>query len=129
MNRQAHAQGAGLMLALAAYYDKKGARGSVSTEGERLGQAVIAGGLGAACGSLPDLLEEPAIHPNHRQFFHSVAFGLVMAGGIRQVYRWQPEEPWQCVLRGAALIAGGAYLVHLAMDATTHKSLPLIGKF
>lgn len=37
---------------------------------------LAAGAIGAALGKLPALIE-PAIHPHHRQFFHSV----VVAGG------------------------------------------------
>ena len=127
MNGQAHAVASGMAMSVAAWCDASRNGQTELTNDERFATAVAAGSLGAFCGSLPDLLE-PAIHPNHRQFFHSVAFGLLVAGGMGQVYRWKPDEPWQRVLRGAVLIAGGAYLVHLLMDATTPKSLPLIGK-
>jgi len=127
VNRQAHALGSGLAMAIAAYNDASAPRERPKSDQERLGIAVVAGGVGAKCGSLPDLLE-PALNPNHRQFFHSVAFGMLMVGGLRQLYRWQPDESWQRLVRGATLIAGGAYLVHLAMDATTKKSIPLIGR-
>lgn len=114
-------------MAIAVWCDTGRNRRAELTSEERFATAVAAGTLGACCASLPDLLE-PAIHPNHRQFFHSVAFGLMVAGGVTRVYQWKPAEPWQQLIRGAALIAGGAYLIHLLLDATTPKSLPLLGR-
>lgn len=85
--------------------------------------ACIAGG----CGTLPDVLE-PAFNPNHRQFFHSV----VLMGGLAWLayglYKWQPDTEVKQIARRLALVAIGAYLMHLAMDATTPKSLPFVGK-
>ena len=111
-------------MAMVAYYD---ARERELPTDQATGNAIASGGIGALCGSLPDLLE-PAVHPNHRQFFHSVVFAAVLIEGGRRIYRWQPDNDWQRLVRGLALITGGAYLVHLAMDATTAKSLPLLGK-
>jgi membrane-bound metal-dependent hydrolase YbcI (DUF457 family) len=127
VNGSAHAAGSGLALAIAAYYETGLRQPPELTDEERVATTVAAGGFGAVCGSLPDVIE-PAVHPNHRQFFHSIACAVMLGYGLRKLYRWQPDEAWQRVLRGAGLIAGGAYLVHLAMDATTAKSLPLIGK-
>lgn len=56
---------------------------------------IVGAGLAVLLTNLPDQME-PATHPNHRQFFHSVA----------------------CA----------AYGVHLALDATTRKSLPFFGR-
>lgn len=98
-----------------------------SETGESTAWPIAGGGLGAAFGTLPDILE-PASHPNHRQFFH----GLVFAGALGytgyKLYKWKPEESWQEVMRMVGLIAIGAYLIHLAMDATTPKSIPVVGK-
>ena len=127
MNRREHFFGSGLAMAVAAYYASGGHQAVATTKDRRLATATVAGGFGALCGSLPDIIE-PAFHPNHRQFFHSVAFAIVLACDLRRLYRWQPEEPWQRGVRGVGLVAGGAYLVHLAMDATTTKSLPLVGR-
>ena len=124
MNKQAHAAGAGIAMALAAYYEARDRHLPVELA---TGNALASGGIATLCGSLPDLLE-PAMHPNHRQFFHSVIFAAAIIEGGRRVYRWQPEDEWQKLLRNLTLIAGGAYLVHLAMDATTPTSLPLLGK-
>lgn len=98
-----------------------------SENGESTVWPIAGGGLGAVFGTLPDILE-PASHPNHRQFFH----GLVFAGALGytgyKLYKWRPEESWQEVMRMVGLIAISAYLIHLAMDATTPKSVPLVGQ-
>lgn len=45
----------------------------------------LAVGAAAAClPSLPDFLE-PAVHPSHRQFFHSVTFAVALSFGMRRV--------------------------------------------
>ena len=124
MNKRQHAMGAALAvgtsaLLLNANTDKTPEQRAV----EALGSAALAGALG----SIPDWLE-PATNPHHRQFFHSVTALSLLVGGLHKVYRWQPQEPHHELLKTVALIGGGAYLVHLLMDATTPKSLPLIGK-
>lgn len=124
MNKKTHAVGAGFAVAIAAYYE---ARNCELPAEQATRNAIASGGLAALCGSLPDLLE-PAVHPNHRHFFHSVVFAAALFEGGRRIYQWQPDEDWQRLVRSLTLIAGGAYLVHLAMDATTAKSLPLLGK-
>lgn len=88
---------------------------------------IFGAGVAAALANLPDKLE-PAIHPHHRQFFHSIvcAVGVGIAG--LKLYEWQPEEDWKKALRFVFLAGCGAYLIHLALDACTAKSLPLIGK-
>lgn len=88
---------------------------------------VIGGGLGALLGTLPDIIE-PALHPNHRQVFHSVACYAGLAYLARRLYVWEPTNERQQVMRKMALIAISAYLIHLSMDALTSKSLPLVGK-
>jgi membrane-bound metal-dependent hydrolase YbcI (DUF457 family) len=83
--------------------------------------------LAALLTNLPDLLE-PALHPQHRQFFHSVVFvGLIGVAGYK-LYTWEPNDDWRRVLRFLLLVGCGAVLVHLAMDALTKRSLPFIGK-
>lgn len=77
--------------------------------------------------SLPDMVE-PAIHPHHRQFFHSILFAGALGYGVYKAYQWQPETVTEEWLRIAALVCGAAYLLHLAADFTTARSLPLIGK-
>lgn len=79
-NALAHRLGAGLALAGAAAYVEK-------QEGEITAKPLLAGAGGFVFGTLPDLIE-PALHPNHRQFFHSF---LVLAGvgyGLKKLYDW-----------------------------------------
>jgi len=89
------------------------------------GSALAMGSAAALLPSLPDLLE-PAVHPNHRRFFHSVTFAASMAYAMRKAYKWEAQEPWEKFARIAVLVGGAAYLAHLARDAFTAKSLPLI---
>ena len=83
--------------------------------------------LGVALTNMPDLLE-PATHPGHRQFFHSVTFAAMLGMGMKKLYDWKPEEDAHKAIRHILLVGGGAYLIHLALDACTPKSLPLIGR-
>ena len=46
---------------------------------------------------------------------------------MRKLHAWEPETEAEKLMRKIALVAGGAYLIHLALDFTTRKSLPLIG--
>jgi len=89
------------------------------------GTALAMGTAAALLPSLPDVLE-PALHPNHRRFFHSVTFVIAVGYGLHRAYKWAPQTPWEQLARMAALVAGAAYLGHLARDAFTAKSLPLI---
>jgi len=91
------------------------------------GMPFASAGLAACFGCVPDRLE-PAIHPNHRQFFHSLAFGALLIYSGKRVYDWHPEDDLGKAARYVMLVGIAAYGVHLAMDALTKKSLPLIGK-
>jgi len=81
----------------------------------------------ALLATLPDVIE-PAIHPHHRQFFHSVTFAGVVGYGVYRAYSWQTQTPQEDFIRSAALVLGSAYLLHLLADSLTSRSLPLIGK-
>lgn len=83
--------------------------------------------LASICTNLPDILE-PAIHPHHRQFFHSFAFATIVGGGMYKLYQWEPKTEMEKLQKFCLMIAGSAYLIHLAMDACTKRSLPLLGK-
>lgn len=88
----------------------------------------LAGGFAASVlTKLPDLLE-PATSPSHRQFFHSIAFASFLALGLHRLHQWEPEEPADKLWKMLGMVAIWGYLIHLALDATTAKSLPLIGK-
>ena len=89
---------------------------------------LLAAGLGAALGRLPDWLE-PAAHPNHRQFFHSVVVLATCAYDVKKLLEWKPDTSEKIWLRRVLLVGGAAYLSHLVLDVATPKSLPLVGKF
>ncbi len=117
-NALAHRVGASLALAGATAYVE-------TRDGKVTGKTLLAGVGGYALGTLPDLIE-PALHPNHRQFFHSfTALGLA-AYGMKKLYDWEPETGKGKFWRGVGFIVSGAYGVHLAMDAFTKRSLPLV---
>jgi inner membrane protein len=84
-----------------------------------------AGVVGAFCTNLPDILE-PATSPNHRKVFHSVACAVVLIAGFKKAWDWEPEDDLGKFLRFVALAGTAGYLAHLALDATTKRSLPLI---
>ena len=88
---------------------------------------LVGGTASALLASLPDAIE-PAIHPHHRQFFHSVAFAGLVSYGLHRAYRWKPDTNGQELLRIAALLVGSAYLLHLAADLFTARSIPVLGR-
>lgn len=83
--------------------------------------------LAAGFTKLPDVLE-PAIHPNHRQFFHGVAFAGMLGVATHKMYCWKPDNPTDETVRFLLLVCASAYFIHLMLDAGTPKSLPLIGR-
>jgi inner membrane protein len=97
-----------------------------SLRGRLTGRTLVAASGGFAFGTLPDLIEPAFRNPNHRKFYHSVLFAMTLGAALYQVYEWKPENDSDRFFRGLMLVMGSAYLVHLAMDATTTKSLPLI---
>lgn len=120
MNAAEHRISASLALAAAA-------ASFAPNDKDRLSHAT-AGCIGGYClGTLPDLIE-PATSPNHRQFFHSFFFAALLGFGVYKAYKSEPTTTEGKILRAACLIAGGAYLVHLALDATTKRCLPIIGQ-
>lgn len=76
--------------------------------------------------NLPDLLE-PATSPNHRAFFHSVAFAALLGMCVYELNQWQPHSGSEKFWKSVGMLAASAYLIHLALDFTTAKSLPLVG--
>ncbi|GAB2893511.1 hypothetical protein GCM10027046_23110 [Uliginosibacterium flavum] len=84
--------------------------------------------LSASLTKLPDVLE-PAIHPNHRQFFHSVAFAGLLGLVAHKIYRWEPKNKDDETVRFVLLVGAAAYAIHLLLDASTPKCLPLFGTF
>lgn len=80
-----------------------------------------------AFAKLPDILE-PAFHPHHRQFFHSIGFLVLLGYGLKKTYDWKPQERGKQTVRFLILCAGAGYISHLALDGFTPRSLPLLGK-
>jgi len=83
----------------------------------------LAGAVGYGAGRLPDVLE-PATSPTHRQFFHSIAF-LVLLSGLN-VWAW---NRWARAAAGSLSVASLAYASHLLFDSVTPYGLPWIGLF
>jgi inner membrane protein len=107
------------IAAASAYVDKQ--------SNQVTARPLVDGAAAMVLTNMPDWIE-PALHPNHRQFFHSVPVAIALAYGLYRAYKWEPTEDWEKIARWFALIGGGAYLVHLALDARTPKSLPMFGK-
>lgn len=120
MNAAAHQLTAGLAVGL--YLADGEQKGETATV-----QPLVGGIAAAMLTKLPDLLE-PATTPNHRQFFHSVAFASLLGVGLYKLHQWQPEEAADKFWKALGLLSISSYLIHLALDATTARSLPLLGK-
>lgn len=95
--------------------------------GQTTAWPIAGAGIAALLTKLPDVLE-PAVTPNHRQFFHSLAFAGLLIWGWKAIYDWQPKTDDGRFWRRVAMIGAGAYLCHLALDATTPRSLPVFGR-
>lgn len=121
MNAAAHQLTAGALVGLF-LADKEQKSGQATAE------PLISGAAAAVLTKLPDLLE-PATSPNHRQFFHSIAFASLLGLGVYKLHKWEPQESGDRLWKKVGMLALSCYLIHLALDATTPRSLPLIGKF
>lgn len=120
MNAAAHQWTAGLAVGLhLADREQK--------EGKPTLQPLVGGFAASVLTRLPDLLE-PACTPNHRQFFHSVVFASLLGVGLYKLHQWHPEETTDKFWKTLGMLAVSSYLIHLALDATTAKSLPIFGK-
>ena len=120
MNATAHQVTAALSMGLLLHSEE-------AQRGESTAWPIACAGVAALATNLPDVLE-PAMTPNHRQFFHSLLFAGILGYGLYRLYGWDAETSEQKLLRTVGLVAGGAYLVRLALDATTKRSLPLVGR-
>lgn len=121
MNGRAHrlVAGAAVCVYLA---DKENSAGTPTLK------PVLGGTAAAFFTNLPDILE-PATSPNHRAFFHSLAFAALLGAGLYKLNQWEPETDAEKFWRVVGMLAGSAYLIHLTLDFTTSRSLPLIGRF
>ena len=98
-----------------------------SSTGTATLKPLLGGTAAAFFTNLPDILE-PAMSPNHRAFFHSLAFAALLGAGLYKLNTWRPETDAERLWRAIGMLAGSAYLIHLALDFTTSKSLPLVGR-
>jgi membrane-bound metal-dependent hydrolase YbcI (DUF457 family) len=87
----------------------------------RLGDVLLAAGVGAIGGVLPDLIE-PATTPNHRQFFHSYSAAFLLVQANMWVSR-NPQLPRET--RTAIHLMSVGFYSHLWADAQTPMRLPL----
>lgn len=106
------------LIGLACYLGYKGLTG---TKPSLLG-AVASTSLGAAAGSLPDMIE-PATSPQHRGLFHSASAGLGLTYLLRKAVR---SETLSREEKLVSAIVGLGYLSHLSLDSQTSQGLPLI---
>ncbi len=56
--------------------------------GEQSLKPFLGAGIAALATKLPDILE-PADHPNHRQFCHSLTFAAMLGGVLAELNAWQ----------------------------------------
>ena len=90
MSGQAHTMGIGLGMAPAAYDNATKPQPHPKKEEEADNTALLAGGIGALCGALLDIIEA-ATNLHHRQFPHSVAFVALAFKCPHRVHCWQPK--------------------------------------
>src|SRR6185437_6012817 len=88
---------------------------------ECAGLGILGYGGGAIGAQLPDIFE-PANHPGHRDFFHSIAFGTLAMLGAKKLN----DNP--AVSNGVKMVVNTGtlgYLSHLVMDGGTPAGLPI----
>jgi inner membrane protein len=115
MNRSAH----GLAGALAASVGYVVTCKIAGHEPQGL-KALVYTAAGWVAGCAPDILE-PALHPHHRQIFHSLVFNGLLAAGVQTVM----SRANLSVDQKAAATLGLAWLSHAVLDAATPLGLPL----
>lgn len=119
MNRSTHQLVAGAVTGI--YLAKR-----ESIAGTATIKPVLGGAAAALLTNLPDILE-PATSPNHRSIFHSFVFAVFLGVCLHRLNEWQPLTDSEKLLKDVGMLSVSAYLIHLALDFTTTKSLPLIG--
>lgn len=78
--------------------------------------------LGAVVGMLPDVIERP-LNPHHRQLFHSIGFALAITLSGKKIQ----ESEIDSGIKNVTSILIGSYVSHIAIDAFTPMSIPLLG--
>lgn len=102
-----------------------------------LGELILSTCVGVGTSRIPDILEPP-INPNHRAFYHSLAFGFLIGfvgtrawkdfqlkrdeRMIQGIQKWSFRE----YIDVAVILSCGSILLHLAMDGCTKKGLTII---
>lgn len=120
MNGLTHRMVAGLAVSTV-LADREAKQGQVTLK------PIAGGAIAAALTNLPDLLE-PASSPNHRAFFHSLTFAAMVGTGLHKLSQWEARTDQDKLLKALGMLAGAAYLIHLALDFTTRRSLPVFGR-
>lgn len=108
----------GALVGLATYGLYKLTKNETATIQGIVGSLLL-GGFG---GILPDLLE-PATHPNHRSFFHSITFLMVLLHGNQKVWDSQNFTDDQKLI---VSLLSAAYGSHLLSDSSTSKGIPFV---
>jgi inner membrane protein len=78
--------------------------------------------VGSVGGVLPDRLE-PAIHPHHRKFFHSILFLSLIGVGLFLLWDNKGIADWIKWLLTALAVA---FIIHLIIDGFTPAGLPVV---
>ncbi len=109
---------AGAAVGLIAY----GAYKFFKNESFTLDGAILATASGSLVALLPDILE-PALHPGHRGFFHSLACA---SGTIYLANKAIKSEKVPAELKMPLVVLVASLTSHWALDAGTPLSLPLV---
>lgn len=96
-----------------------------ATDAKSKSNPALAIALASLGGKLPDILE-PAVHPHHRKFFHSIAVLASIGWGVKKAYQWDVGTPLEKLARLAIIFGGVGYLSHLVLDASTPMGIPII---
>ena len=101
------------------------------------GHLMLSAGTGVISGRIPDIIEPP-INPNHRAFFHSFTFGLILGFGMKELWKTikakamvrkvqgNPSVSGTEILLGLFFVVLLVILLHLVMDGFTKRGLPII---
>ena len=102
-----------------------------------LGELILSTGVGLSTARIPDILEPP-INPNHRAFYHSLAFGFLIGFVGTQAWKDFQLKSGEKRIQGirqwsfreyvdvAVILTCVSILLHLVMDGFTKKGLNII---
>ncbi len=86
------------------------------------GKFLLYAGTAYVLGSLPDWIEPSLGNPNHRQFFHSATFVVMLVAIQQSDWLKAQAAPTQAIIRAVIF----QYLVHVGADALTPRSVPFV---